>query len=293
MFLACLRTSKQITSTLPRTVGVVALLVAVAFFAEIAFSVSPKASTEVIYGGPESHSEHDVDIFTEGVAYAHTGIFDEGLDAGAVVGSPVSVNPHGAASAEEAVLFSASSPKASGELYRVGPGDTAFTIAQARHVDEKELIRLNRLTTDGPLIVGDQLVLPVVIDAPKAITTVQFNGYLPKGFIWPAKGPIGPAHDRYSARDIPNKVGTPVVASGDGVVLRAPYGWGGGYGNYVLIEHPSLVMPSGFAVETLYGHLSDILVVPGQKVKQGEVIGLMGSTGISTGPHTHFEVRTW
>ncbi|MFN8254658.1 MAG: M23 family metallopeptidase [Bacteroidales bacterium] len=76
--------------------------------------------------------------------------------------------------------------------------------------------------------------------------------------------------------------GTEVHASGDGVVLRAD--WAGGFGNCVRINH-------GYGYQTIYGHLSKMLVRPGQKIKRGDVIGLVGSTGLSTCPHLHYEVR--
>ena len=83
-------------------------------------------------------------------------------------------------------------------------------------------------------------------------------------------------------RDIANVVGTPVHASKAGTVSYA--GWRGGYGKCVMIDH-------GNGVQTLYGHNSKIQVTVGQKVSAGETIALMGSTGNSTGPHCHFEIR--
>ncbi|MCF3609382.1 peptidoglycan DD-metalloendopeptidase family protein [Planktothrix agardhii 1033] len=77
--------------------------------------------------------------------------------------------------------------------------------------------------------------------------------------------------------------GTPVVASYSGQVSVAD--WLGGYGMAVVLNH------SEKSQETLYGHLSELFVKPGEQVKQGEVIGRVGSTGVSTGPHLHFELR--
>jgi murein DD-endopeptidase MepM/ murein hydrolase activator NlpD len=77
--------------------------------------------------------------------------------------------------------------------------------------------------------------------------------------------------------------GTPIYATGDGVVSTAGYGEGG-FGNHVIISH-------GYGYETLYGHMVRLKVNYGQKVKRGEVIGWVGSTGKSTGPHCHYEVH--
>lgn len=82
--------------------------------------------------------------------------------------------------------------------------------------------------------------------------------------------------------DIPGPKGTPVYATADGVVERS--GRYGGYGNLVEINH-------GRGIETRYGHLSKLLVEPNTRVRRGQLIGLMGSTGRSTGPHLHYEVR--
>ena len=74
--------------------------------------------------------------------------------------------------------------------------------------------------------------------------------------------------------------GSPIVASADGVVARA--GWAGGYGQQVRINHASGIMTS-------YSHMSRMVVAPGTLVRQGQVIGFVGSTGLSTGPHLHYE----
>jgi murein DD-endopeptidase MepM/ murein hydrolase activator NlpD len=82
--------------------------------------------------------------------------------------------------------------------------------------------------------------------------------------------------------DIPGAIGTPIYATADGVISHA--GRQGGYGNLVQINH-------GRGIETRYGHLSKILVADNSRVRRGQMIGLMGSTGRSTGSHLHYEVR--
>jgi murein DD-endopeptidase MepM/ murein hydrolase activator NlpD len=107
-------------------------------------------------------------------------------------------------------------------------------------------------------------------------------------YIWPAQGVFTSGYGRRWGRmhkgiDVANATGTPVQASADGVVEKA--GWNkGGFGNLVEIRHPDGSM-------TRYAHNSKILVRAGQQVSQGEIIAKMGSTGFSTGPHTHFEIH--
>ena len=81
--------------------------------------------------------------------------------------------------------------------------------------------------------------------------------------------------------DLTADTGTPVYATGDGLVTLAKYS--GGYGNVIFVNH-------GYGFETRYAHLSRIKVTEGQKVTRGELIGLVGNTGVSTGPHLHYEV---
>ena len=82
--------------------------------------------------------------------------------------------------------------------------------------------------------------------------------------------------------DIPGPVGTPIFATADGIIAHADRQ--GGYGNLVEVNH-------GKGIATRYGHLSKILVADGARVTRGQLIGLMGSTGRSTGSHLHYEVR--
>ena len=83
--------------------------------------------------------------------------------------------------------------------------------------------------------------------------------------------------------DLAGPVGTPIYATADGIVARSEWN-SGGYGNLVEIDH-------GAGIQTRYGHLSRMIARPGQRVSRGDLIGLMGSTGRSTGSHLHYEVR--
>jgi murein DD-endopeptidase MepM/ murein hydrolase activator NlpD len=95
--------------------------------------------------------------------------------------------------------------------------------------------------------------------------------------------PFTKARKMHEGMDFTAKTGTPIFATGDGVVARAD-NTVSGYGNHIVIRH-------GFGYETLYGHLSKYKSRAGQRVKRGDIIGYVGSTGRSEGPHLHYEVR--
>ena len=139
--------------------------------------------------------------------------------------------------------------------------------------------RTNNLSTPLPPLAAAGRYLP------KPIENIQPKS---KGYIWPAKGVLtsgfGPRWGRmHKGIDIAAPTGTPIHAAADGVVKKS--GWNrGGYGNLVEIRHPDGTI-------TRYAHNSKLLVKTGQFVEQGQKISLMGSTGFSTGPHLHFEIR--
>ncbi len=130
------------------------------------------------------------------------------------------------------------------------------------------------------------------ITAPPAVTGgVSAGG---GGFMWPSytryitsyfgmrTNPVSGVYKSHDGVDIGAAYGTAIYAAAGGTVVTA--GWYGGYGNCVMINH-------GNGYTTLYGHQSRLAVSAGQTVSQGQVIGYVGSTGNSTGPHLHFEVR--
>jgi len=105
--------------------------------------------------------------------------------------------------------------------------------------------------------------------------------YMASGYGWRID-PIYHTRRFHAGMDFTAPVGTNVFATGNGVVVSA--GWEQGYGNCVQINH-------GYGYITLYGHMSAIKIRNGQTVKRGDIIGLVGSTGKSTGPHLHYEVH--
>jgi murein DD-endopeptidase MepM/ murein hydrolase activator NlpD len=108
------------------------------------------------------------------------------------------------------------------------------------------------------------------------------NGYVTDGFGMRRSPFNGEGREVHEGLDIAVDFGTPVSATADGLVLyAAPHA---GYGNLVIVYHSN-------GVTTRYGHLSRITVEAGQRVKRGEQVGHAGSTGRSTGPHVHYEIR--
>ena len=201
-------------------------------------------------------------------------------------------------------------PPVSGVIYTVKKGDTTASLAKKYSADEGRIIAFNHLPQDGSLDVGDELIIPdghpaaSTVAAPSTIDSrirsvgtytqagsklaAQKFGYLPDlgdyfripttGYNW------GILHNR-NGIDVANSCGTAIYAAADGTVTTAATsGWNGGFGKNVKISHPN-------GTETLYGHLSKVLVKVGQVVGRGDKIGLMGTTGRSTGCHLHFEVH--
>jgi len=111
------------------------------------------------------------------------------------------------------------------------------------------------------------------------LTPVQGRISSPYGY---RRHPVYKVRKLHTGLDIAAARGTPIRCAGDGIVVHASR-WGG-YGNCIIVDH-------GGGLATLYGHCSRLGVTTGQKVTQGQVIGYVGSTGVATGPHLHFEVR--
>lgn len=177
-----------------------------------------------------------------------------------------------------------------GVKYTVKKGDTLASIAKAFHGDQDEIASFNGITT--ALAAGTEIIIPdgELAAAPKVAskTTVQskssaqYVGYYLRPI---AGGTRTQGIHGYNGVDLAAPVGTPIVASASGdVIVAKGSGWNGGYGQYAVIRHEN-------GTQTLYSHASSIIVGVGQYVVQGQVIGYVGTTGRSTGPHVHFEIR--
>ena len=158
----------------------------------------------------------------------------------------------------------------------VGPESTAPALDRAAlHEMDRNVSALTARSARLEAFYQDQSVL---LASTPSIWPVR--GYLAAGF-GNRIDPFTNQRDFHTGLDISTPVGTKVAAPADGVVVSC--GQKGGYGNSIIIDH-------GFGIVTRYGHLSGFNVKPGQRVKRGDVIGFVGDTGRSTGPHLHYEV---
>jgi len=121
------------------------------------------------------------------------------------------------------------------------------------------------------------------IDHFPGISPVNVKFKLGDGLKWRTVHPVTGTQRPHNGQDFEVPYGTEVYATGDGAVIES--GWNsGGFGNCIVIDH-------GYGLQTVYGHLSDIKVVKGQNVKRGDLIGISGSSGLSSGPHLHYQVE--
>jgi LysM repeat protein len=183
----------------------------------------------------------------------------------------------------------------SGVRHTVIKGDTIASIAKKYNGDADEIALYNDLDKNKSLAVGKVILIPngevaqpVVVKKPASggvkggASSSVTKGY----FIRPIKGgkKTQGLHG-HNGVDLASSIGAEIYASAGGVVIISKMGgWNGGYGNYVVIKHNN-------GTQTLYAHMLRTNVSVGQTVGQGQVIGYLGNTGNSTGPHVHFEIR--
>lgn len=193
-----------------------------------------------------------------------------------------------------------------GVKHIVKSGDTVSKIADKYEADSDDILIFNDIGKGQGLKQGQILFIPngiikVVVAKPTTSTgtgkVVTSNTKAPSGYyLRPVPGPVtSPYGSRkggfHPGVDLGGPRGTPVMVAANGIVTKVVSGCvegkkscGGRYGNYITVEHPN-------GTRTRYAHLSKTMVTVGQEVTQGQVIGAIGNTGTSTGPHLHFEVE--
>lgn len=195
-----------------------------------------------------------------------------------------------------------------GALYIVKNGDTAESISKKYKISVADILEYNVLDKASDIKAGNTIILvgvskaaliekPVIVKKPTPKPVVdtsddvisgQPSGQIAKGFIWPlpaGMGRISQGLHGANGIDFAAPKGTPIYAVADGTILIAKgSGYNGGYGLYVVENYPN-------GAQSMYAHMSKVVAVQGSTVKQGDLIGYVGSTGKSTGPHLHFEVR--
>ena len=178
----------------------------------------------------------------------------------------------------------------SGVVYDAVGGDTLASISNTFGISQNEILQFNHSVNFGSLDPGTPIIIPGGKDTDLLASAAALPNYNNE-FVIPTNGYNPGILQHYNAVDIANSCGTPVVAAAEGLVVpddnipQTTDGWNGGYGNFVLIEHPF-----GNNVLTRYAYLEKVLVQVGDYVKQGQVIGLTGETGEAAGCHVHFEV---
>jgi len=189
-----------------------------------------------------------------------------------------------------------------GIMHTVVRGDTVSKIANKYDTEKEKIVEANKLKRDGSdIVVGEKLFIlggikprtyrPVTRRRSAAASRVSApvpSVNVPAGvnYVWPTScRRITQYYGwRHTGIDVGCGWGAPLVASKAGRVVKSQCGWNGGYGCYVVLDH-------GGGVTTLYAHARRLYVSAGQRVSQGQTIAEMGSTGRSTGPHIHYEVR--
>lgn len=184
----------------------------------------------------------------------------------------------------ERIIF----PQPDGLIYEVKKGDSINYIAKMFFTSTKDILEANNLNYDDIIVPGQRIFVPFSVINKYQYVPIQVK------FRWPVYGlisshygwrihPITNQESFHAGLDIAVSEGAPIFAAGSGEVIFA--GLNGGYGYMVEIKHDD-------GTFTRYAHLSRISVYEGQPVKMGSFIGRVGTTGFSTGPHLHFEIRT-
>lgn len=178
-------------------------------------------------------------------------------------------------------------PSIDGVIHKIKEGETTWDLTVTYKVDLDKIVSINKMDSPDRLKIGQQIIIP---GAEKLKTINNAVSFASVGGMWPLRGNITSKYglrwgSRHKGLDIAAPSGTSIYAFLNGKVKFS--GWdSGGYGYLIIIDH-------GNGLESYYAHNSKLLVNPGEYVEKGQQIARVGSTGDSTGPHSHFEVRKY
>ena len=197
-----------------------------------------------------------------------------------------------------------SRPAARAHTVRLNDGQTLWSLARAHGTSVDAIVAANGLSNANRVRAGTRLTIPgrTAASRPSRVSTARAGGQraseaftkastgavrIARGFLWPARGQLTSRFGwrrwrHHDGVDIAVPYGSPIYAARPGRVAFS--GWYPAYGRTVIIDH-------GDGVQTLYAHASTLLVSAGETVRQGQLIARVGTSGRSTGPHLHFEVR--
>jgi murein DD-endopeptidase MepM/ murein hydrolase activator NlpD len=181
-----------------------------------------------------------------------------------------------------------------GVYYTIKQGDTLLAIAERFQVSVEAILNGEYYAGSllgGQLEAGHKLVIPGGVKPFKPLEvrlppqpTVSATPHGTGNWVWPVGGYISQGYwELHRAIDIATRHGDLVMAADAGTVVYAEWGWAG-YGNLVVVDH-------GNGFRSYYGHLYGFYVDVGEQVERGQPLGALGNTGLSTGPHLHFEIR--
>ena len=178
-------------------------------------------------------------------------------------------------------------PNQDGRIIKVDRNDSLIKIANRYGVRVEDIVDVNDISSSN-IIIGSKIFIP-----GSRMTQYEKNKFYEVIYIWPLKGnissyfgpridPITGGYGYHTGIDIKGRFGYPVRATSDGVISNI--GFNQVYGNYIEIKHKD-------GIVSIYAHLSATLVKEGEEINQGKIIGRVGNSGRSTGPHLHFEIR--